>query len=170
MPGLDVPDEVRSVLREFYTCEVTTVNSQGQPITWPSLPYFDEKAGQILLTVSIAFPVKAFNVRRRPHISLLYSDPTGTALEQAPAVLIQGDATVSELLDFTTPQMRGLFRLTSRRQPDFRRFISNRLMRRLFTWYLFQRLIITVQPRRILVWPNRDFSVEPTAIEVTYVE
>lgn len=170
MPGLDVPDEVRKVLHEYYTCEVTTVNSQGQPITWPSLPYYDEEAGQILLTVSIAFPVKAFNVRRRPQISLLYSDPTGSGLEQAPAVLIQGDATVSELLDFDSPQIRGVFRVTSRRQPDVRRFTSNRIVRKLFAWYLFQRLVITVQPRRILIWPHRDFSVEPTAIEVTHVE
>jgi hypothetical protein len=170
MLGLDVPDEVHSVLRQYYTCEVTTVNSQGQPITWPSLPYYDEEVGRILLTVSIAFPVKAFNVRRHRQISLLYSDPTGSGLEQAPAVLIQGDATVSELLDFTSPQIRGLFRVTSRRQPDMRRFTSNRLMRRLFTWYLFQRLVITVQPRCILIWPRRDFSVEPTVIEVTHVE
>ena len=170
MPDLNVPDEVRSVLREYYTCEVTTVNSKGQPITWPSLPYYDEETGQILLTVSIAFPVKAFNVRRRPQISLFYSDPTGSRLEQAPAALVQGDATVSELLDFTSPQIRGLFRVTSRRQPDMRRFTSNRLMRRLFTWYLFQRLVITVQPRRILIWPHHDFSVEPTEIEVAHVE
>jgi hypothetical protein len=170
MPSLDIPDEVRSVLREYYTCEVTTVNRQGQPITWPSLPYYDEAAGQILLTISIAFPVKAFNVRRRPQISLLYSDPTGSGLEPAPAVLIQGDATVSELLDFTSPQVRGLFRVTSRRQPDMRRFTANRFVRKLFAWYLFQRLVITVQPRRILIWPRRDFSVKPTEIEVTHVE
>jgi len=170
MSALDVPDDVRKVLHEYYTCEVTTVNGQGQPITWPSLPYYDEEAGQFLLTVSIAFPVKAFNVRRRPQISLFYSDPTGSGLELAPAVLVQGDATVGELLDFESPQIRGLFRLTSRRQPDVRRFTSNRVVRKLFAWYLFQRLVITVQPRRILIWPHRDFSVEPRAIEVTHVE
>ncbi|HLI09652.1 MAG TPA: hypothetical protein VKV40_24025 [Ktedonobacteraceae bacterium] len=170
MQGLDVPDDVRRVLREYYTCEVTTVNSKGQPITWPSLPYYDERMGQIVLSVSIAFPVKAFNVRRHRQLSLLYSDPTGSGLEQAPAVLIQGEGTVSELVDFESPRIRGLFQVTSRRQPDVRRFTSNRFVRRLFAWYLFQRLVITVQPRRILVWPHRDFSVEPTEIEVTHVE
>jgi hypothetical protein len=170
MPKLDLPPEISGVLCEYYTCEVTTVNRQGQPITWPSLPYFYEAAGQILLTVSIAFPVKAFNVRRHPQISLLYSDPTGSGLEQAPAVLIQGDAEVSELLDFTSPQIRGLFRVTSRRQPDVRRFTSNRFMRKLFTWYLYQRLVITVLPRSIKVWPQGDFSIAPKEIEVKYVE
>jgi hypothetical protein len=36
MQTLDLPTEIRSVLREFSTCEVTTVNRQGQPITWPT--------------------------------------------------------------------------------------------------------------------------------------
>ena len=170
MPKLDLQPEIRNVLREYYTCEVTTVNRQGQPITWPSLPYYDEATGQIVLTVSIAFPVKAFNARHHPQISLLYSDPTGSGLDQAPAVLIQGDATVGELLDYTSPQIRGIFRATSRRQPDSRHFTSNRFLRRIFTWYLFQRLVITVEPRRIQVWSEGSFSDAPKEIEVTYVE
>jgi len=118
------------------------------------------------LTASIAFPVKAFNARRHPQVSLLYSDPTGAKLEQAPAVLIQGDAMVTELLDYNSSQVRGLFRAMIRRQPDSRRLISNRIVRRIFAWYLFQRLVITVRPRRLLVWSHGDFSVAPTEIEV----
>jgi hypothetical protein len=78
MLKLDLPSEIRSVLREYYTCEVTTVNRQGQPITWPCMPYYDEASGQILLSASIAFPVKAFNARQHPQVSLLYSEPTGS--------------------------------------------------------------------------------------------
>src|SRR5438067_6897280 len=36
MQTLDLPTEIRSVLREFSTCEAATVNRQGQPITWPT--------------------------------------------------------------------------------------------------------------------------------------
>jgi hypothetical protein len=56
-----ISTDIRSVLCEFYTCEVTTVNRQGQPITWPATAYYDEATGQIVLAASIAFPVKAFN-------------------------------------------------------------------------------------------------------------
>ncbi|HEY7827469.1 MAG TPA: hypothetical protein VIB99_04500 [Candidatus Limnocylindrales bacterium] len=42
-------------------------------------------------------------------------------------------------------------------------------MRRLFVWYLFQRLSLTVTPRRILVWPKGDFASEPTLIEPAHV-
>lgn len=170
MPRLDIPSEISTVLREYYTCEVTTVNRQRQPITWPSLPYYDEETGQIILTVSIAFPVKAFNARRHPQVSLLYSDPTGSGLDQLPSVLIQGDAKVKELLNYTDPQILELFRVTGQRQPDSRRFVSNKFVRRIFTWYLFQRLVITVEPRRMQVWKQGDFSAAPKEIEVKYVE
>jgi hypothetical protein len=164
MPGLQLPPEVASVLRENYTAEVTTVNRRGQPLSWPSLTYFDEASGQIFLTVSIAFPVKAFNARRHPQVSLLYSDPTGSTLDNPPAVLVQGTATVAEVLDLRIPQMRALAKLAGERQPDSRRFSSNRIARRLFAWYLFQRIGITVTPQRLLVWPGRDFGQMPTEI------
>ena len=170
MPALQLPPEVGAVLRGYFTCEITTVNRQGQPITWPSLPYYDEEAGRIILTVSIAFPVKAQNARRHPQVSLLYSDPTGTALEHPPAVLVQGDAAVAEVLELDTPQMRALFQTAARRQPDSRQFYGNRVARRLFAWYLFQRIALTVTPRRILVWPGRDFAAAPTEIELGHVE
>ncbi len=170
MQTLDISTEIRSVLREFYTCEATTVNRQGQPITWPCAPYYDEATGEIILTVCIAFPVKAFNARRHPQVSLLYSDPTGSHLQQSPAVLVQGDAKVAEILDYTNRQVLSWFRTFSHRAPDNRRFIGNRVVRRLFAWYVFQRLVITVQPRRMLVWPQGDFSVTPIEIEVNHVE
>lgn len=170
MPALRLPPEVAAVLRDYFTCEVTTVNRRGQPITWPALAYFDEPNGEIFFAVSIAFPVKAQNARRHPQVSLLYSDPTGSKLDDPPAVLVQGDARVAEILDLFTPQVRGLFGAVGRRQPDSGRFSSSKLARRLFTWYLFQRIGVTVRPRRILVWPGRDFGVPPVEVEVGHVE
>lgn len=168
MARLTLPPEVEAVLREFYTCEFTTVNQKGQPMTWPSVPYYNAAEGRIVCAVSIAFPVKAFNARRHPQVSLLYSDPTGSRLDQPPAVLIQGDALVAEILDYDA-DIIGLFRTVSKRQPDSRRFTNNRFVRKLFVWYLFQRLSLTVTPRRILVWPHGDFSQVPQVIEVGHV-
>lgn len=170
MNHLQLSSEILQVLHEYYTCEVTTVNRQGQPITWPCLPYFHEETGEIIFTASIAFPVKALNARRHPQVSLLYSDPSGSHLERPPALLVQGDATVIEMLDFTDPRVIGLSRASSRRQPDSSNFHSNRLARKLFSWYLYQRLMVIVQPQRILVWSNGDFQTMPTEIGVTYVE
>ncbi len=168
MPALRLPPEIEAVIKEFYTCEFTTVNKQGQPLTWPTLSYFHQPEGQIIITASIAFPVKAHNARRYPQVSLLYSDPTGSKLDDPPALLVQGNATVKELVD-DPPWSIEVFKTSVRRQPDSRQYIGNTIARRLFLFY-FQRLAIIVQPRRILSWPHRDFSMPPEEVEVGYVE
>jgi hypothetical protein len=159
---LQLPPEVETALSGHYTCECTTVNRAGQPVTWPAVPYYDREDGSIVVTASIAFPVKALNARRDRRVALLYSDPTGASLDDPPAVLVQGDATVSELLESTSQSLE-MFKLSVRRQPDSRRFVANPIARRLFEFY-FQRLAITVRPRRILVWPHRDFDAAPTVL------
>jgi len=168
MPKLDLPQEVDAVIREFYTCEFTTVNRQGQPMTWPAVPYYNQAEGHVVCAVSIAFPVKAYNARRHPQVSMLYSDPTGCDLQDPPAVLVQGEASVAEILEYT-PDIIGLFKTVSHRQPESKQFTSNRFVRNMFVWYLYQRISLTVMPRRLLVWPHRDFSLTPTEIEVPHV-
>jgi hypothetical protein len=173
MAALHLPPDVEGVLREFYTAEFTTVNTKGQPMTWPSVIYYDEGAGQFVGAVSVSFPIKAYNARKHPQVSLLFSDPTGSKLTDPPAVLVQGDAAVSEVLEYG-PQIIGVFKTVAKRQPESGRFTSNRFIRQAFVWYLFQRIALVVTPRRILVWPHRDFSAAPTVIEVgrevSYVE
>ena len=170
MPALRLPPDVEAVFRRFLTCETTTINKQGQPLTWPNLPYYDEPNGQLIINASIAFPTKTYNARRNPKIALLYSDPTGSGLTDPPAVLVQGAATVQELdSEDYYPLAVTLFLESVRRQPSARVYAGNRLARRLFLFY-FQRIAVFVQPRRILVWPHRDFSQAPAEVEVAYVE
>jgi len=168
MGALRLPSEVEAVFREFRTCEFTTVNRQGQPLTWPTEPYYDVSEGRLIVTSSIAFPVKAYNARRHPQVALFFSDPTGAPLTEPPAVLVQGDATISELVD-DPPWSYAMFKESILRQPRARSFVSNPLARRLFT-FQFQRLAIFVQPRRILVWPRGEMGQTPTELEVRYVE
>ncbi|MDQ6660468.1 MAG: pyridoxamine 5'-phosphate oxidase family protein [Chloroflexota bacterium] len=168
MGTLRLPPEVEAVFREFRTCEFTTVNRQGQPLTWPTEPFYDAPSGRLIVTSSIAFPVKAYNARRHPQVAVFFSDPMGTPLTVPPAVLVQGDAITSELVD-DPPWSYAMFKESILRQPRARSFVSNPLARRLFT-FQFQRLAIFVQPRRILVWPGGDIGQIPTELEVRYVE
>ena len=64
-------------------------------MTWPVSPRLLAD-GRFLLTTSIGMPQKAFNVRRNPKVSLLYSEPTGSRVTAPGAVLIQGDATAED--------------------------------------------------------------------------
>ncbi len=166
MPALMMPPDVEAVLREFRTCEFTTVNRAGQPLTWPTEFYYDAPEGRLIVTASIAFPVKTYNARRHPQVALLFSDPTGAQVSHPPAVLVQGDATVAELTDDPL-WTYDLLRVTVHRQPRTRQFLRNPVARSLFEFY-FQRIAIYVQPRRILVWPGGDFSAAPTTLELAY--
>jgi len=168
MATLRLPPEVEAVFREFRTCEFTAVNRRGQPLTWPTEPYYDAPEGRLIVTSSIAFPVKAYNARRHPQVAMLFSDPTGAPLTNPPSVLVQGDATVTELVD-DPAWSYAMFKESILRQPRTRSFVGNPLARWLFT-FQFQRLAIFVQPRRILVWPRGDRSQFPTELEVRYVE
>jgi hypothetical protein len=96
MASLALPADVEAVVRAFRTCEFATLAKDGTPIVWPTTPLYRPKTGQFLVTTSIGLPQKAFNARRNPRVSLLFSNPIASGLASPPAVLIQGNAQVSE--------------------------------------------------------------------------
>src|ERR1700760_2681830 len=87
-----LPDEVQAVFDRFITTELTTINQAGQPITWPMTPYYSRGAPCIDVTTGLGYPKKANDARANPLVSLLFSDPTGSGLQDPPMVLIQGTA------------------------------------------------------------------------------
>jgi hypothetical protein len=160
---IELPREVEAVLREFRTCEMSTLARDGAPITWPTLPFWRPEEARFLITTSIGLPHKAFNVRRNPKVSLLFSDPTASGLADPPAVLVQGDA---ESPDEVTTSIEGFedeLRLVFSRQPASGLYSGNPIMRYLFDWY-YMRLQIHVTPRRILWWPRGDFGQPPREV------
>src|ERR687885_1565128 len=106
-PALQLPAEVEAVFQNFRTCELTTIGKDGTPATWPVLPFWQPDRGRFLITTSVGFPQKAFNVRRNGRVSLLFSDPTASGLTRPPAVLVQGDA---EAPDEVVTTVRGFER------------------------------------------------------------
>src|SRR5690349_16903572 len=98
---LALPHSADAVVAGFFTCEFTTLDGQGRPVTWPVEPYYERETGELIVTASIAFPVKAHNAARNPRVAMLFSDPTGSGIGAAPAVLIQGRAQVSEAREWT---------------------------------------------------------------------
>jgi hypothetical protein len=166
MPPLALPAEITAVFREFRTCEFSTLAKDGTPITWPTVPFFDDQQGQFAIATSIALAQKAINIRRRPRVSLLFSDPTGSGLTDPPAVLVQGDAIAPDeiITDFKGYEDR--LRLIFERQPSGGIYSSNPLMRYLFDWY-YMRLGMYITPRRIFWWERGDFTRAPHDIELS---
>ena len=162
-----LPPGVEEVLTEFRTCEFSTLARDGAPIAWPVITLWQPEEERFVVTTSIGFPRKAFNVRRDGRVSLLFSDPTASGLEDPPAVLVQGDAEVSDEIKTSPNHLREYWRKIFRVQPAGKTYGANALTRYLLDWY-YMRLYIYVKPRRILVWPKGDFTKAP--LEVGHVD
>jgi hypothetical protein len=163
--AISLPAEVEAVFRDFRTCEFTTVARDGTPITWPMLPFWRPETGQFMTTTSIGLPHKAFNIRRDPRVSLLFSDSTGSGLERPPTVLVQGHAVAPDTVNTSIGAYEKEVKLVYRRQPSGAIWSSNPLLRWYFDWY-FMRLEIMITPTRILWWERADISLTPSVLEV----
>ncbi len=91
-----LPADVQAVFDRFITTELTTVDRAGQPITWPVTPYYRPGAPCIDVTTGLGYPKKANDAQANPLVALLFSDPTGSGLQQPPTVLVQGSAEVDD--------------------------------------------------------------------------
>lgn len=168
MEAVDLPLGVQSVFREFMTCEFATIGKSGAPIAWPVMPVYQSEPLRFTLPTAIGLSQKAANARRNPRVSLLFSDPTGSNLGDPPAVLVQGDATVSDEIFSSLSQVDEPLRVALidqaqkmfARQPGIAAYASNPISRFLISWY-FIRLGVFVKPRRILWWEHRDFAQAP---------
>ncbi len=157
------------IIDNYFTCEFTTLSRNGAPVTWPVTPRLLDD-GRFLLTTSIGLPQKAFNIRRNPKVAMLFSEPTGSGITDAGAVLIQGDASAEDRIvtDMASdPDLKALMKTVTRRQPAGA-FWSSWAGRRLF-WAYYMRILVYVTPRRAYSWADRDFTVPPQELNLNEV-
>jgi hypothetical protein len=140
-----------AIVAAYRTCEFATIAKDGTPITWPAAALL-RPDGTLVLTTSLGFPQKAFNIRRDPRVALLFSDPTGGGLDAPDQVLVQGTATCPDEI-VTTPagDLTEYWSMLFERQPSSRTYLSP-LMRPVVDWY-FMRLVITVTPTQVATRP-----------------
>jgi Pyridoxamine 5'-phosphate oxidase len=154
-----LPDDVQQVFARFITTEYTTVDASGHPITWPVTPYYRPGDGAIDVNTGLGYPKKALDARANPHVSLLFSDPTGSGLEDAPMVLVQGTAKVDDS-DLDANRRRyeheSLEKLPATREMHPPEFVRGSL----FNWY-YARIYVYVRPERVYIWPRGEVTSEP---------
>jgi Pyridoxamine 5'-phosphate oxidase len=147
-------------LAAYRTCEFATLAKDGTPITWPAA-VLPQANGTLTLTTSLGFPQKAFNIRRDGRVALLFSDPTGSGLQDPAQVLVQGTATCPDRVVTSPGDLTAYWSMLFDRQPSCRAYL-NPLMRPLVDWY-FMRLVITVTPEQVTTLPAlapRDSAVQ----------
>ncbi len=136
------------VLDAYRTCEFVTLGRDGTPLAWPTAVRRRED-GTLVLTTSLAFARKALNIRRDGRVALLFSDPTGSGLTDAPQLFVGGRAECPDDIRTGPQDLEDYWRTLFERQPHSRAYLS-RPMRRLMDWY-YLRLLITVTPEQLIV-------------------
>jgi hypothetical protein len=153
-----LPQHVQSVFDRFITTELTTIDKRGQPITWPVTPYYSPGGPCIDVTTGIGYPKKANDARANPFVALLFSDPTGSGLDNPPMVLVQGSATVDDQ-DLEANRKR-YERESIEKLPGTAKLQPPDAIKRRMHWY-YARIYIHVRPERVYVWPRGEISSEP---------
>jgi hypothetical protein len=157
-----LPPDVQSVFDRFITTEFTTVDGLGQPITWPLTPYYQPGDPCIDVTTGLGYPKKAKDARANPKVAMLFSDPTGSGMEGAPQVLVQGTADVDDR-DLDANRVR-YKREIAVKLPGAQSEMPPKVFDRFIGWYL-TRIYIHVRPERIYVWTDGDPAREPTLFD-----
>jgi hypothetical protein len=154
-----LPDEVQQVFDRFVTTEFTTVDRRGQPICWPVTPYYAPGDPCIDVSTGLGFPKKALDAHANPRVALLFSDPTGSGVDEAPQVLVQGTADVDYRdLDANRERYR---REAGEKLPAAAKTLHPpKPLTPLFDYYV-TRLYVHVRPERVYVWASGDATHEP---------
>jgi hypothetical protein len=153
-----LPPDVQQVFDRFITTEFTTVDGRGQPITWPLTPYYRPGDPCIDVTTGLGYPKKANDAAANPKVAMLFSDPTGSGIESAPQVLVQGTADVDDR-DLDANRVRYKREIVEK-LPATQSEMPPKVFDRLIGWYL-TRIYIHVRPERIYVWSDGDPAREP---------
>jgi hypothetical protein len=162
MTAPTLPPAVHDVFQRFVTCELTTIDSRGRPITWPVAPFYRPGDDSIRVTTPLGYPKKADDARRNPKVALLFSDPTGSDLTRPPMVLIQG---LAEVDDHDLDANRERYgRDTEAKPTGGREAAPKGALGRRFDWY-FTRIYLHVGAERVWVWRGADAAVAPDVLQ-----
>jgi len=157
-----LPAELQAVFDRFITTEYVTIDGQGQPIAWPVTPYPHDDGGTCIdVTTGLGYPKKARDAQRNPKVALLFSEPHGSGIEDAPMVLVQGHARVDE--EDLQANHRRYLREGAVKLPKANEKMPPEPLHRFLRWYL-DRIYVHVAPERVLVWPGGDIAAEPQVV------
>ena len=154
----NLPEPVAQVLGAALVAELTTIDPSGRPVTHPLIPLYDGE--RILFTSSVLFSRKLDHVRKNPKVSVAVSDPIAVPGVPFHRVTIQGDAEVDDRdVHHGWERVMPLWRA---KEPAIDKFLAQRFALPLF----FERAVISVEPRRALLWRDGRTDRAPETVEV----
>lgn len=148
-----MPGPVEELLTAALVGELTVVDPNGRPVTYPLIPLWD--GTHVYMTSSTLFSRKLEHIDGNPHVSVSITDPVsvGGRLDRA---TIQGDARV--IAEDPHGGWERLLPIWSAKEPAIVAFLKVRVALPLF----FERALIEITPRRVLYWADGRARHEPS--------
>ena len=152
-----LPEPVERLLDAALVGELTVINPDGRPITYPLIPLYDGE--RVYLTSSTLFSRKLEHIKGNPRVSLSITDPVavGGGTDRA---MLQGDARVIE--EDPHGGWERLLPIWEKKEPAIVSFLKMRVALPLF----FERALIEVTPKRVFYWASGDAASAPVVTTV----
>src|SRR3989475_8370374 len=155
---MHAPSWLREVFKNYMCCEFTSLDNR-HPVTLPLRFFYNENQHRFFVTSSILFSRKIEHMKKNPKVSLLFSNPEGSGIEKQ-VVLVQGIAKCDDSdLDHGWERYLPMWR---KKEPYIDGFLAAREQ---FAWF-WKRIVVEVEPRKILAWKNGDTSKPAEAISL----
>jgi general stress protein 26 len=140
-----LPGPVRELVETALVAELTVVDADGRPVTYPLIPLYED--GRIYMSSSSLFSRKLEHLRDDPRVAVSVTDPIATG-GRADRTTIQGDARLLEDDPHTTWER--ILPLWRQKEPAIEAYYKMRFGIPLY----FERSLIEITPRRALYWSD----------------
>ena len=147
-----LPEPVTKLLDAALVGELTVIDGNGRPVTYPLIPLWDGE--KVYLTSSTLFSRKLEHIKANPKVSLSITDPVAVG-GRTDRVTIQGDARVIE--EDPHGGWERLLPIWEAKEPSIVYFLTQRVALPLF----FERSLIEITPRRALYWADGNAAAAP---------
>jgi general stress protein 26 len=152
-----LPEPVERLLEAALVGELTVIDADGRPITYPLIPLYDGE--RIYLTSSTLFSRKLEHIKGNPRVAVSITDPIAVG-GRTDRATVQGDARVIE--EDPHGGWERLLPIWEKKEPAIVAFLKERVALPLF----FERALIEVTPRRALYWSDGDAATKPVVTVV----
>jgi hypothetical protein len=154
------PDEVDEIMAGDLAAALAYATPAKGTVITPMAPLGlrDREAGTITLTTSLGLWKKLDRMRANPNVAVAYHARDHGDSKRPEFVLAQGTASFS-----TVPDRDWLDSI----RPQWDHFLGPRkggIVGRWLDVYYYQRVAVTIDLRRIVIWPDSTCSGEPTVI------
>jgi nitroimidazol reductase NimA-like FMN-containing flavoprotein (pyridoxamine 5'-phosphate oxidase superfamily) len=154
-----LPAPVEDLLRAALVAELTVIDKGGSPVSYPLIPLYDGE--RIYMTSSVLFSRKLEHMKGNPRVAVSISDPIAAPVQPFRRATIQGDARVVE--DDLHSGWERLLPLWTAKEPIINDLVKKRCAMPLF----WERAIIEITPRRVLIWPEGGNDRPPEIFDLT---